>query len=296
MFSSDATGCRLVLPSTWNVSSSSPRLIADSFGASRKRSELPLHERQLLDGQFDAFSGDEHVCAPSTYAALPAASIFRHVSFGITAADHVLDIGAGDGLLGATAVLQFGAASATGIELSASRVADGCAALARLSGSIRAAPPSPEPLTAPERFIELRVGDARTASFGAEAPSRVVMYATCFPRDLSVALQVRLASELEVGARVLAAGARGWQAKLHAVHRGGGRAQQLINEEVALQTDRACCVHVYQSSHADGGSQACQQSDRPCLGDDMREWMWSVVEVDPMSHGDDGTDVTHVVR
>jgi len=292
-FTRDATGC--VLTVTSSVSTATAHLLLEqSWHPSRKRSEMPLHERLLLDSQHDVLAGEDLPCSPSTYAALPADSIFSSPLFSLTrGVDRVLDIGAGDGLIGATAVLRYGAASAFGVELSEARVADGCAAMERLASALAALPREPPP-TDSSSVIELRVGDARTASYGSLVPTRALMYATCYPRSLAVSLQQRLATELPIGARVLAAGVRGWETSLDAVHRGSGRRQLLVNEEVARRPERACCVAFYQ---ADASEQAreqqareaasaheapatCEQpeGERPCLGDDMTEWLWKVVE------------------
>ena len=217
--SSDGGSCSLVLP-PWHLAPSlASQLILEAFGPSRRSSDLPRAERMVLDAQHDALSSEEELpCAPSTYGTLPT-DMFSDPAFwdpALTADAQVLDIGAGDGQLIATAVLVHGAFSAVGIEMAGARVADGCAALERLAtalSGLRAASAPHWPLSAaaieqpqqssnPPRTIELRVGDARTAPFG-RATSHVLLYATCFPLALAQALQRRLAAELPVGARVL---------------------------------------------------------------------------------------------
>eukprot|EP00320_Phaeocystis_rex_P003751 CAMPEP_0119065892 /NCGR_PEP_ID=MMETSP1178-20130426/8598_1 /TAXON_ID=33656 /ORGANISM="unid sp, Strain CCMP2000" /LENGTH=273 /DNA_ID=CAMNT_0007047451 /DNA_START=81 /DNA_END=899 /DNA_ORIENTATION=+ len=260
--SSDGGACWLELP-PWHLTPPlASQLIDEAFGLPRRSSDLPLAERMVLNAQHDALSAQEEPpCAPSTYGTLPA-DIFSDPAFwdpALAADAHVLDIGAGDGHLIATAVLVHGASSAYGIEMSGARVADGCAALERLAaalGGLRAQSAPHWPLSAaatehvreaPPRKIELRVGDARTEPFG-RATSHVMIYATCFPRGLAQLLQRRLAAELPVGARVLAAGADGWDARLAAEHSEQG-ARWLVNRE------------------ANRSAAAVDGEERPCLGD-----------------------------
>jgi hypothetical protein len=221
--SSDGGTCSLVLP-PWHLAPSlASRLIDEAFGPSRRSSDLPLAERIVLDAQHDALSSEEELpCAPSTYGTLPT-EMFSDPAFwdpALAADAHVLDIGAGDGQLIATAVLVHGASSAVGLEMAGARVADGCAALERLATALSglraaavattapqwplsaAAIARPQQSSNPPRTVELRVADARTAPFG-RATSHVLLYATCFPLALAQVLQRRLAAELPVGARVL---------------------------------------------------------------------------------------------
>ena len=283
LLANDASGCLLSLPTRWNVSyAHSLTLIQQSFAA--RRAERIEHDDDDDDDDDDA------ACSPATYAAL-SPTVFGHPAFRVHADDAVLDIGAGDGILGAAAVLQHGARSAFGIELSARRVKDGCASLERLADAWRRQPQVsvPEPLT-----IELRAGDALAAGYGKMSPTRAVLYATCFPEHVSIALQHRLAAELPVGARVLAPGVRGWDLRLDALR--AGRRQRLVNEGVATHAGRnhECCVRYYQALAGPGSSRgrtdrgaepsgACEQT---CLGDDMRDWIWAVEEVRDCADGD----------
>lgn len=282
MFSTFDGGCRLALP-PWRLAPQlATHLLEEAYsGAHRRTAELPADERLALDGQdqdqiFPTRSAADIPCRPSTYGELPADEIFRHPSFALSSADHVLDLGAGDGKLVTTAVLLHGAASGLGIELAASRVADGCAALGRLVLALKVAEQSPGwRLAAAGRSfdawggaaptIELRVGDARTADFG-RATTRALMYATCFPLELATALQHRLAAELPAGARVLAAGARGWHARLGATHHEAGRPRWLVNEERLLA-----------SNHSGADADDPRWDERPCLGD-VADMVWAVVE------------------
>jgi len=278
-------GCRLALP-PWRIASHlASHLLEEAWDAHRRAAELPAEERLALDGHQDPFGGTHPAadapCRPSTYGELPV-DVVGHPSFALSSSDkggspdHVLDLGAGDGKLVTTAVLLHGAASGLGIELAASRVADGCAALERLVAALKVAEQSPRwQLAAAGRSfdawggaaptVELRVGDARTADFG-RATTRVLMYATCFPLDLATALQHRLAAELPAGARVLAAGARGWHARLDATHHEAGRSRWLVNEERVLASNR---------SGADADDP--RSDERPCLSD-VADMVWTVVE------------------
>ena len=273
-------GCRLALP-PWRLPSAA-HLLEKAYGAHRRATELPAEERLALDGQIqDAFAVQEAdvPCRPSTYGELPADDIYRHPAFALSSSDHVLDLGAGDGKLVTTAVLLHGAASGLGIELAASRVADGCAALERLAAALQRAEQSPRwQLGAAGRSfdawrgsaptVELRVGDARTADFG-RATTRALLYATCFPLDLAAALQHRLAAELPAGARVLAAGARGWPARLDATHHEDGRPRWLLNQERVMRA----------SNRSGADADEPRWDERPCLGD-VADMVWTVVEVE----------------
>ena len=109
------------------------------------------------------------------------------------------------------------------------------------------------------RTLELRVGDARVEPFGA-ATSRVLFYATCFPRSLSEMLQRRLASELPAGARVLAAGARGWQPLLQAAHHEDGGPRWLVNAAAVGPRNKSDEATESEAPLGVG-------DERPCLGD-----------------------------
>jgi hypothetical protein len=189
--------CMLQLPA-WRLDpSAAAALIDEAFTASRRAADLPLAERMALDAQLDGLIATAELpCRPSTSGTLPD-EIFTDPALGLGGDDHLLDIGAGDGRLGATAVLVHGVASASGIEMAAARVADGCRALQRLATKLNAAAEvAPFSTTSAGRWaaatqtLELRVGDARTAPFGA-ATTRVLTYATCFPRSLAQARAAR---------------------------------------------------------------------------------------------------------
>ena len=192
----------------------------------RARAPLPLVEKLLIDRRAAADAADEEaaeaeVCAPSTLVSLPVDDVYRHAAFAVGPSDVVVDLGAGVGLPGARAVAVHGAKGAVGIELSATRVAQGCAALRRLAATLAAELPPEEAAEDDddEGKIELRVGDVREADVG--GASRVLLFATCFPRPMAAALQRRLAEELPDDARVFAVEARGWRDGL-AVGGGGG--------------------------------------------------------------------------
>ena len=141
----------------------------------------------------------------------------------------MIDLGAGVGLPGARAVAVHGAKGAVGIELSATRVAQGCAALRRLAATLAAELP-PEVAEVEEDEdegkIELRVGDVRDADVG--GASRVLLFATCFPRPMAAALQRHLAEELPDDARVFAVEARGWRDGLAVGGGGDGAAARRL--------------------------------------------------------------------
>ena len=252
-------GCRLTVP-PWRFGDEAV-LIAQAFKAGRRKQELPFLERLALDSQQNPLVGD-NVCSPSTYGRLPD-DIFDNDSFGLSSHDHVLDLGAGDGRLGAVAVLVHSAASFLGIELASSRVEDGCAALERLASALQGRlpfePQQPAVSSMPTitSTIELRVGDALTASFG-DATTHVVTYATCFPVWLSIALQQRLAADLSPSTRVLAVGAHGWQPLVEATHH-SGRQQVLVNELTAGSEDQ----------------NISRVDERPCLSD-VAEMVWRI--------------------
>ena len=69
--------------------------------------------------------------------------------------------------------------------------------------------------------MELRAGDMRTERV--DGATRVLLFATCLPRSLTVGLQRRLAAALPLGARVFAVSARGWRPRLSAEGAAGGR-------------------------------------------------------------------------
>jgi hypothetical protein len=283
-------GCSLELPPRRLDPSVATRLIEDAFRPSRRASKLPLAERLALDAQRDLFSSEESPCAPSTYGTLPN-DVFTDPALAINGSSHVLDLGAGDGRLLTTAVLLHGTSSGVGVEMAATRVADGCTALQRLAAALSgmqafAAPEWPLSAageasrpSAPVRTVELRVGDALVEPIR-PSTSHVLMYATCFPLSLAQALQQRLAAELPGGARVLAAGARGWLPKMRASHveegprwlrndelsgqHGGGQHGLTVEDGfVATPSD----VHV---AHALEGD-----FERPCLGD-VGAMVWRV--------------------
>ena len=112
-FTNDGTSCALQLP-PWRLDPLvASTLIDEAFSAPRRSFELPLFERLALDSQVDGLE-EELPCKPSTSGALPVEDIFANPAFEFSGEDHVLDIGAGDGRLCATAVLVAGASSAVG--------------------------------------------------------------------------------------------------------------------------------------------------------------------------------------
>ena len=237
----DATGCELKVRraalrrapaaavEAWLEAAFAP----DADAAAAARAPLPLVEKLLIDRRAAADAADEEaaeaeVCAPSTLVSLPVDDVYRHAAFAVGPSDVVIDLGAGVGLPGARAVAVHGAKGAVGIELSATRVAQGCAALRRLAATLAAELP-PEVAAEDdddEGKIELRVGDVRDADVG--GASRVLLFATCFPRPMAAALQRRLAEELPDDARVFAVEARGWRDGLAVGGGGDGAAARRL--------------------------------------------------------------------
>ena len=212
-------GCVLTL-ATWQHldHGAAVQLIDQAFARPRRREDLPIDERRSIDAQRDPISSGYGLCQwPSQYGVLPDEALGT-THFGLSATEHLVDLGAGDGRLSAMAVLAHDAASSLGIELAASRVADGCAALERLAlalNTTRQPEHASQPTAAqghahadaradvqgtgtaaqPRRTVTLRVGDVFLAA-GYGAATRAVVYATCFPAALSASLQSRLVAEL----------------------------------------------------------------------------------------------------
>ena len=140
----------------------------------------------------------------------PVDDVYRHAAFAVGPSDVVVDLGAGVGLP-ARAPSPSTARRARWASSSGDARRAGCAALRRLAATLAAAlpPEEAEEEDDDEGKIELRVGDVRDADVG--GASRVLLFATCFPRPMAAALQRRLAEELPDDARVFAVEAKGWR-------------------------------------------------------------------------------------
>ena len=70
---------------------------------------------------------------------MPVDTIFEHPAFAFQPTDKLIDLGAGVGKPTALAVLEYGAASGIGVELSPTRFHAGCEALGRLAAAVTVA-------------------------------------------------------------------------------------------------------------------------------------------------------------
>jgi hypothetical protein len=137
---------------------------------------------------------------------MPVDTIFEHPAFAFEPTDTVIDLGAGVGKPTALAVLEHGAASGIGVELSPTRFQAGCEALGRLAREVDL---SNDVNDSDLVSIELQLGDVLAADLA--GVSRVLIFATCFSGGLQDQLKLKLAAELEVGAKVFATGTTTWE-------------------------------------------------------------------------------------
>lgn len=173
---------------------------------------------------------------------MPVDTIFEHPAFAFQPTDKLIDLGAGVGKPTALAVLEYGAASGIGVELSPTRFHAGCEALGRLAAAVTVA----EDVADDELVtIELQLGDVLAASLAGTA--RVLIFATCFPGGLQDQLKQKLATELNAGAKVFAAGTTTWDANISAVGpgcaslvRGGSDAGTDVQSKVWEVLRRPC--------------------------------------------------------
>lgn len=184
-------------------------LLEEAFMLTGEYSRLPDEEAQQIN------VGHEAGCAPSTYVSMPVDDIYWHPGFAVGPGSRVLDLGAGPGRPTMRAVLFHGAEVGLGVELSRTRVRAGCLALSKLSELL--SDPSQRPRDLSGGKIELRIGDVLTAHVA--SATHVVIFATCFPPNVTTSLQDKLLQELPEGARIFLAGDKGhWRSGLAGTH------------------------------------------------------------------------------